>query len=93
MNQVANGSRDLARRNEHEFAIVVIGPQGKIFVEHGLVFGLARIAVTKAHLVSAVIARLVAEHVEEQAIHVVLIECFGEDFYRLCAIVTTVDTG
>ena len=48
---------------------------------------------TQTHGTPAVIARLVAEHIEEQAVHVVSLETFRQDLHGLLAIVAAVDAG
>src|SRR5262245_35041270 len=47
----------------------------------------------KPNLASDSVERLVAEHVEEQAIDGVLVQGFREDFHRLVAVVASVDAG
>ena len=48
---------------------------------------------TGAHRHAAVVARRVPEHVEEQAVHLVALQRFGEDGQRVLAVVAAVDAG
>src|SRR5262245_5408155 len=46
---------------------------------------------TQSDLATAVIARLVAEHVEEQAVNSILVESFGQNLHPLLAVIAAVD--
>ena len=47
----------------------------------------------KPNLAPAVVPRLIAEHIEEQAVDSILIETFGKYLHRLLAVVPAVDAG
>ena len=47
----------------------------------------------QAHILAAVIGGLVAEHVEEEPVDIVLIEPFGEYLHGLLPVIAAVDTG
>jgi hypothetical protein len=91
--EVADGGGRLARRGQHELAIVVVRRFRDVLVVELPVLPFAGIAVAKPDLPAAIVARLIAEHVEEQAIDGVLVERFGQDLHRLVAIVVSVDAG
>ncbi len=46
---------------------------------------------TEAELPAAIVAGLIAEGVEEVAVHIVLFEAFGEDLHGLLTVVAAVD--
>src|SRR4029077_9737397 len=72
---------------------VVVGRLGYVLVVGLPVFPLAGIAVADADRASAIVARLVAEHIEEQSVHAILVKAFGEDLHGLHAVVIAVDAG
>ena len=53
----------------------------------------ADIAMAEAEFVAAVIARLIAEGVEEEPVDIVFLETFGQDFHGLVTVIAAVDAS
>src|SRR5438874_1233918 len=47
----------------------------------------------QADVTAAIVARLIAEHVEKEAVDVVLLQRLAQDFHRLDAVIAAVDAG
>ena len=91
--QLADGLGDLAGAGQEEFTVIVVGAFRDLAGVQFAIPVAAGIAVAEADICAAVIGGLVAEHIEEQAVHVVSLQSFAEDLHRLTAIVSAVDAG
>ena len=82
---------DLRGGVRHETLVVGVRPLGQRSAEPLPEPPRADVAVTQPDRIAAVVGRRIAEHVEEERVHVVAFQRFGEDLHRVGAVVATVD--
>ena len=91
--QLADRLGNLAGASQQKLAVIVVGALRDLARVQLTILVAAGIAVAQAHICPAVIGGLVAEHVEEQPVHVISLQAFAQNLHCLPAIIPPIDAS